>query len=345
MKDFRTVLQNIDKSAIVIGEVAQAHDGSLGLAHAYIDAIAEAGADAVKFQTHIAAAESTPSEPWRVEFSQQDRTRFDYWHRMEFSEEQWAELKRHADRRGLMFLSSPFSNEAAELLQRVGIAAWKLASGEMNNTLLLDRVIESGTPVILSTGMSPLAEIDEAVSRIRAAELPLGVLQCTSMYPTTPEYVGLNLLAVFQKRYGCVTGLSDHSGTIYPCLAAAALGARIFEVHVTLSREMFGPDTGVSVTSQELRTVVEGVRFIEKAIENPVDKDALAEELCPVRSMFTKSIVAADYIPAGTTLTHHHVTVKKPGNGIPPNEIRNVIGRRTVRALQKDDLLSRTDLL
>src|SRR4051794_24330868 len=122
---------------LIIGEVAQAHDGSLGMAHAFIDAVANAGADAVKFQTHIAAAESTPAEPWRARFSYQDQTRYDYWRRMEFTEKQWVGLKRHADERQLLFLSSPFSIEAVELLWRVGLAGWKVASGEISNSPML----------------------------------------------------------------------------------------------------------------------------------------------------------------------------------------------------------------
>lgn len=168
---------------VVVGEVAQAHDGSLGTAHAFIDAIAAAGADAVKFQTHIAAAESTPSEPWRVRFSRQDDTRYDYWKRMEFTEEQWVGLRQHAQERGLLFLSSPFSMEAVDLLIRVGVSAWKVASGEMNNREMLRRMAVSGVPVILSSGMSPLAEVDAAVEEMRANSATFAVLQCTSAYP------------------------------------------------------------------------------------------------------------------------------------------------------------------
>ena len=134
------------RRCLIIGEIAQAHDGSLGTAHAYIDAIAAAGADAVKFQTHIAAAESSPSEPWRVKFSLQDATRFEYWKRMEFTEEQWIGLKEHANSRNLMFISSPFSIEAVNLLERVGVAAWKVASGEVGNAPMLSRMISTGHP-------------------------------------------------------------------------------------------------------------------------------------------------------------------------------------------------------
>src|SRR5215216_4979449 len=190
------------RRCLVVGEVAQAHDGSLGTAHAFIDAVANAGADAVKFQTHIAAAESTPGEPWRVKFSPQDATRYEYWKRMEFTEGQWHGLKRHADERGLKFLSSPFSLEAVELLTRVGVAAWKVASGEISNVALLDRMAATRLPIYLSTGMSPVEEVDRAVELVRARGLPLTVMQATSAYPCPPEKVGLNMIPYFRERYG-----------------------------------------------------------------------------------------------------------------------------------------------
>lgn len=324
---------------LIVGEVAQAHDGSLGMAHAFIDAIANAGADAVKFQTHIAAAESTPQEPWRVKFSPQDATRYDYWKRMEFTELQWLKLKKHADERGLLFLSSPFSIEAVELLARVGVAAWKVASGEVSNTPMFERLSATRVPILLSTGMSPMKEISAAVERIQARKLPLAVLQCTSAYPCPPEKVGLNVISLFRERYGCAVGLSDHSGTIYPGLAAAALGIDVLEVHVTFDREMFGPDVPASVTTAELRQLVEGIRFIEKMVTNPVDKDALAEETAPLRNLFTKSVVARIDLPAGTLLQAEHLTVKKPGTGIPADRIQQVIGRRLNQKVSRDEIL------
>lgn len=329
---------------LVIGEVAQAHDGSLGMAHAYVDAIADAGADAVKFQTHIAAAESTPAEPWRVKFSRQDATRYDYWRRMEFTEEQWRGLKEHADERGLLFLSSPFSIEAVELLTRVGVVAWKVASGEINNEPMFDRLAETGLPMIVSTGMSPLAEIDAAVDRVRAHNLPLTLLQCTSAYPCPPEKVGLNLIGEFRERFGCSVGLSDHSGTIYPGLAAATMGIDVLEVHVTLSREMFGPDVAASITTQELRQLVQGVRFIETMRDNPLEKDAMSAQLAPLRSAFTKSIVARVDLPTGTVLDKAHLTCKKPGNGIPVDRMCDVVRRITRRPVAANALLHEDDL-
>src|SRR5688572_4142551 len=167
---------------LVIGEVAMSHDGSVGLAHAFIDAIAGAGADAVKFQTHIAAAESTPLEPFRVAFSRQDSSRYDYWKRMEFSEEEWRGLAKHCHERNVLFISSPFSVEAVDMLERIGQPLWKIASGETSNGQLLDRVLQTGAPVLLSTGLSPLAEIDAAVAKVKAKGVPVGVFQCTTAY-------------------------------------------------------------------------------------------------------------------------------------------------------------------
>lgn len=329
---------------LIIGEVAQTHDGSLGTAHAFIDAIAVAGADAVKFQTHIASAESTPGEPWRVKFSRQDASRYDYWKRMEFSEEHWNGLRAHAEERGLWFLSSPFSLEAVEMLERVGVAAWKVASGETGNDAMLEAMTATGRPFLLSTGMSPLSEIDRAVARIEAHRLPLVLLQCTSAYPCPPEKVGLNLIPLFRERYGCGVGLSDHSGTIYPGLAAATLSIAALEVHVTLSREMFGPDVPVSLTPEELRRLVDGVRFIERMNAHPVDKDASAGELDPLRRLFTKSVVARVDLAAGTVLREEHLAAKKPGTGIPAARIPELVGSRLKRSVASDELLALDDV-
>jgi N,N'-diacetyllegionaminate synthase len=333
-----------DNKCVVIGEVAQAHDGSLGMAHAFIDAIADAGADAIKFQTHIAAAESTPGEPWRIKFSPQDETRYEYWQRMEFTEEQWHGLKQHADERGLLFLSSPFSIEAVDLLTRVGVAAWKIASGEVSNYPMLERMAATGLPMILSSGMSPFSELDSVVAFIKKNNLALTLLQCTTAYPCPPEKIGINMIDILRERYQYPVGLSDHSGTIYPGLAAATLGASMLEVHITLSRDAFGPDVPASITPSELRQLVEGVRFIEAMRANPVDKEAMATEMDPLRNLFTKSIVIKTDLPSGTVLEAKHLTTKKPGTGIPASKISQVIGSILKRDLQADTLLNERDL-
>lgn len=335
-----------DDRVMVVGEVGQAHEGSLGTAHAFIDAIADAGADAVKFQTHIAAAESRIDEPWRVPFSYEDDTRFDYWKRMEFTPIGWDGLRRHAEDRNLAFLSSPFSVEAVDLLRQVGVAGWKVASGEVTNPLLLDAVAETGQPVLLSTGMSGWDELDGAVERLRDSGAGrLVLLQCTSAYPVAPEQVGLNVLGEIHDRYGAAAGLSDHSGTIFPSLAGVTLGARVLEVHVTLSREMFGPDVAASVTTVELGELVRGVRFLEAALAAPVDKDEVAAEMAPMRALFGRSLVASRPLPIGHLLTRGDLTAKKPGGGVPPARLEEFLGRRLRRSLTPDELLGDDDLV
>lgn len=340
----KTGKANSEGRCLIIGEVAQSHDGSLGMAHAFIDAIANAGADAVKFQTHIAAEESTPGEPWRVKFSKQDETRFEYWRRMEFTKAQWQGLKQHADEKGLLFLSTPFSEKAVNWLSEIGMQVWKMASGEIGNLPMLNQIINTKSPIILSSGMSDWDELDKAVETIKSSENSLAVLQCTSAYPCPPEKVGLNMLEVLRRRYDCAVGLSDHSGNIFAGLAAVTLGAEVLEIHVALSREMFGPDVPASVTTDELRKQVEGIRQIEKMIEHPVNKTEMAEELAPLRNLFTKSIVASSDLSEGTILTHDCIKFKKPGTGMPPSQVNEIIGKKLQRSLKADEILSLHDV-
>ena len=328
------------RRCFVIGEIAQAHDGSLGMAHAYIDAIARAGADAVKFQTHIAAAESSPQEPWRVKFSRQDASRFDYWKRMEFTEAQWVGLKEHAEECGLVFLSSPFSVESVALLERLDMAAWKVASGEINNPILMEQILGAGKPVLLSTGLTTYAEMDEVIEDIRGAGRDFAVMQCTTKYPTPPEELGLNLLSEFRERYQCPVGLSDHSANLFTGVAAASLGADLLETHVALSREMFGPDTVASLTTSELKTMIDGIRFVETAMANPMDKAILSEEQQELRTVFNKSLFVKMDLPAGTRLEPEHLIGKKPGTGIPVKQVKEVIGQRLALPVSNGEMLT-----
>ena len=332
------------KGVFIIAEVAQAHDGSLGIAHSYIDAAAQAGADAVKFQTHIASAESTPHEKWRVKFSRQDASRYDYWKRMEFSEKEWKGLKEHAEEKGLVFFSSPFSSEAIELLKRVGVGMWKIASGEINNLPFLEEIASTGLPVIISTGMSNWEEIDRIVDFFKSKDIDITLMQCTSMYPTPPEKIGLNIINEFKEKYDCRAGLSDHSGLPYTSIAAAALGAEVIEVHLTFSKDMFGPDVPASLTVEEMSEMVKGVRLVEKIISNPVDKDEMAEELKDMKLLFNKSIVANCDIKQGTLITKELLSYKKPGSGISPAKVASVLGKKAKREISKDELINFTDI-
>lgn len=330
---------------LLIAEMGLSHDGSLGAAHAFIDAVAARGVDAVKFQTHIAEAEGTAAEKFRSNVFMQDASRQDYWRRTAFSEEQWRELKRHADQRNLLFLSSPFSVEALELLQRVGCPAWKVASGETNNIPLLERMIETGKPVLLSSGMSTIEELDQSMALLQRHAVPRLLFQCTNRYPCPPEHVGLNMLAEYAERYGVPVGFSDHSGTPAAGIAARALGASAIEVHVTFHRACFGPDVVASITLEELDVLVSGVRFLDSARAFPVEKNVQAEELAEIRSLFQKSIVAREEIPAGAVLQIEQLAFKKPGTGIPAMQYREVIGRQVSRRIAPDEQLAWEDFV
>lgn len=334
---------NDPSGCLVIAEVGQAHEGSLGNALAYIDAAAAAGADAVKFQTHIAAAESTPREPWRVRFSPQDETRFGYWKRMEFTPAQWELLASRAAERGIFFLSSAFSFEAVDLLERIGVPAWKVGAGETVNLPLIERMARTGKPVLLSSGMSGWAEMDAAVACVRAAGAPVAVFQCTTKYPCPAEDTGLNVLAELRQRYGCPVGLSDHSGVTHAGIAAAALGASMIEVHITFSRACFGPDVPASLTLDELATLVQGARFVKTALAHPVDKDAMAAGMSILKRTFGRSIVAARDLAPGTRLAASDIALRKPGGGLPPDRFHSIPGRVLRREIAANEALTEED--
>ncbi len=330
--------------SFIIAEVGQAHDGSLGMAHAYIDAVSEAGADAVKFQTHIASAESTLDENFRVNFSYQDKSRYEYWKRMEFTKEQWRGLFEHARSKGLIFLSSPFSTEALNLLVDLGVKAWKVGSGEFNSSDLLNRMMITKLPILYSTGMSFWSEIDKQVDIFNKNNIPFALLQCTSMYPTPIEYIGMNVIEEFRTRYNCLCGLSDHSGNLYSSIYAAANLVDIIEVHVTFDRKMFGPDTSSSLELKELSILSDANRNFFQLRENLVKKDEVAIELSQTRKLFTKSLAPCRDLYPGDIISYADLMLKKPGTGINELEAKKIVGRKIKRHIPFNQLLSWEDI-
>jgi N,N'-diacetyllegionaminate synthase len=329
---------------LLIAEVGQAHDGSLGMAHAYIDAIAQTGAHAVKFQTHIAEAESTPQERFRVPVFPQDKTRYEYWNRTGFEKSQWLELADHARHKGLLFMSSAFSQLAVEWLVECGVAAWKVASGEVSSWPMLRQMSQTGRPILLSSGMSSWSELDQTVAFLKKCNAPFGMFQCTTNYPCPPNKWGLNIIGQMQARYACPVGLSDHSGTITPSIAAVAQGASMLEFHVAFSKQQFGPDTSASLTLDQVQQLVEGVNQLRIALASPLDKDEMASGLQETYKLFSKSIVAARDLKAGQVVGLDDLAYKKPGTGIPAREFEAVIGKRLVRDIAQDQFLKLDDL-
>jgi len=336
---------SVQQKILTIAEVAQAHEGSLGLAHSYIDVVAGLGVDAIKFQTHIAEAESSVHEPFRVKFSYEDETRFDYWKRMEFTPTQWQRLKDHCDRLGLEFISSPFSLAAVNLLEQVGVKRYKVGSGEISNLLLLQKIAQTGKPIILSSGMSSFQELQHAIDFLAPFGNPLSVLQCTTAYPTQPEQWGLNVISELRNEFRLPVGFSDHSGDIFACLAAAALGAAILEFHIVFDHHMFGPDAPASLTPSQIKQLIKGVRAIEKSIAHPVEKDNL-KDFASLKIMFGKSLAINKSLAKGHVITLSDLESKKPGDkGIPASAYQLVIGRKINKDMDAFSFLTDKDLV
>ena len=323
----------------VIAEAGMNHDGSLGNAIRMVEVAAEAGADAVKFQLHDAAAESTRDAPSPPYF--QHESRWEYFQRTAFTDDQWRALREACDGAGIDFVCAPFSVEALERLERIGVARYKIGSGEVTNLELIRAAAATHKPVLVSSGMSTWEELDAAVE---AAGAHAAVLQCTSAYPTPPERVGLNLIGELRERYRKPVGFSDHSLGPYAAFAAVGLGAEIVEKHFTLSREMYGPDAALALEPDELAELVDGIREIEEILAAPVDKDAEAAALREMKEIFEKSVVTAREIPAGAVISREMLAAKKPGTGIPAARLDDVVGRRAAVPIAADTVLTE-DLL
>ena len=325
----------------LIAEIAQAHDGSIGILHSYIDALSKTGVNAIKFQTHIADAESSSSEPFRINFSYEDKTRYDYWKRMEFTFDQWLRIKTHCESVGLEFISSPFSIAAVDLLEKLNVKKYKIGSGEINNYLMLEKIALTGKDIILSTGLSDYLEIDQTYNFLKSYNNKLTILQCTTKYPTNAEDIGLTNILKIKERYKTDVGLSDHSSTIYPSIAAVSLGAKVIEFHAVFDKDMFGPDSKSSLTISEIKQLVEGVRFIEKAME--VKKADVNGE---TKKMFEKSLAVNRNLKSGDIILKEFLESKKPyGMGISAKNFNEVVGKKLRKDLDKWSFLNYEDLI
>lgn len=326
---------------MLIAEIGSVHDGSFGNACQLIKLAARSGADAVKFQTHLAESESLRNAPSPAYFSKESR--IEYFRRIAFSKEQWKELSQLANEYNIEFLSSPFSLEAVDLLEEIGMAIYKIPSGEVTNIPMLKKIAELGKPIILSSGMSNWEELDQAVE-VCSASVDLNIMQCSSIYPCPPEKVGLNVLQELKQRYGTSVGYSDHTMGVAAPIAAAALGASIIEKHFTFSRFMYGSDAQHSMEPQEFSQLSESLKSVWKMLDSPVDKNDIAD-YADMKQIFQKSIVAAHALPKGTVLKESDVTFKKPGDGISAARFDEIIGKKTLIDMKKNHKISIQELI
>lgn len=327
-----------------IADVGQAHDGSIEAAHNYISLLATTGVDAAKFQIHIAAAESSIFDSFRIP-PQREETRMEYWKRMEFTPEEWAGLKMHCENAAVDFLATPCSIQAVDLLKRLHVNRFKIGSGDTSNLLMLDMISRTGKEMIISTGMSSIPELDITCRFLKNRNASFSLLQCASAYPSTEGQWGLNQIIELKKRYQVSTGFSDHSGDIFASLAAATVGAEIIEFHVTESKNSTAPDASSSLTPQQIKQLITGIRKIETALKQPVDKTDHGGYK-EMKRLFEKSLSVNVDLPAGHILTINDLETKKPaGQGVPAGNFEIVIGKRLTRDLAQWDFITENDIL
>lgn len=326
----------------VIAEAGVNHDGDVERARELVEIAAGAGADAVKFQTFQAdrvASVGAPKAAYQRRATPGDEDQKTMLRRLELSREAHEVLKRDCDARKIVFLSTPFDEDSVAFLDTLGVPAFKVASGELTNLPLLRRVAATGKPIILSTGMAYLAEVDEAVRTLRAAgNEQLVVLQCVSDYPADPGDANLRAMATMAAAFGVPIGYSDHTLGLETALAAVALGARVIEKHFTLDPTRPGPDHRASLDPGDLRRLIEGVRVVERALGDGRKAPAPAE--IAHRHGVRRSLAARVALAAGTVLTEELLEALRPATGISPALLPAVIGRTVRRPIGRGELIS-----
>jgi len=330
------------KQISVIAEIGMTHDGSMGLARKLTESAIDSGADVIKYQWHIAIEETVQNAPSPTYFK--GESRYDYFTRTEFSTTQFKELVELCKKNNVVPCVSVFSNESVKRAIEAGFEVIKIPSGEVTNIPMLRIVAKTGLPVILSSGMSNWDELSKAVDIFKNSGTDLCVLQCSSMYPTPSEKVGLNIIQQISKKYGTCVGLSDHTLSAATAVAAVTLGARVIEKHFTISKKLYGPDARFSLEPNEFRQLVNDVKFVAKAVSSNIDKDDLSayEDM---KYIFQKSIVASKKIKKGERISMDNITFKKPGNGIPASEVDLILGKIYANEADIDDMIKKEFLI
>jgi N,N'-diacetyllegionaminate synthase len=317
------------EKVFAVAEAGVNHCGDLDTAKALIDAAASAGADAIKFQTFKADRMVSPMAPkaqYQLDRTNQEESQLDMLRPLELSFDAHRELQRQCERRGIEFLSTPFDTECVDFLDELGVQAFKIGSGEVTNLPFLRYVGAKGKPMILSTGMSHLGEVWDAVRAIRDSGCDrLILLHCVSNYPADPGDVNLRAMETMKHVFGVPVGLSDHTLGIEVAIASVALGASLIEKHFTLDKTLPGPDHSASLEQHEMEALVRGIRKIEKALGHGRKEPAASEY--ETAAVARRSLVAAIDIPADTMITEEMIEIKRPGTGLPSKAKPYLIGR------------------
>jgi N,N'-diacetyllegionaminate synthase len=321
----------VNRPCFIIAEAGVNHNGDLRRAMELIDAASQAGADAVKFQTFTAdrlVMREAPKAEYQKQTTDAAESQYEMLRRLELSPEAHRELMDHCRKQAILFLSTPFDEESADLLEELGVAAYKISSGEITNLTLLAHLARKNRPMIISTGMAYLSEVESAVLAVHdAGNHEFVLLHCVSSYPANPADANLRAMHTMTKAFNVPVGYSDHTSGIEVALAAVALGACVIEKHLTLDRTLPGPDHQASLEPNEFARMVKGIRIIEAALgsgrKEPVSSEA------NTAAMARKSLVAAWDIAAGTELTEEMIAIMRPGTGLPPAMRQQLLGRVT----------------
>jgi sialic acid synthase SpsE len=330
------------KPTYVIAEIGANHNRDLDVARELIDVAAEAGADAVKFQTYSGAriySSKTPKFAYLAPIT--DKSPAELLEEISLPREWQPVLAGYARERGIHFFSSPFDHEAVRELDELDVPALKIASFEIVDLPLIRAAAGTGRPLLISTGMAVLGEIEDALrAAAEAGGTAVGLMQCTSVYPAPVERINLRAMETMRTAFGVPVGLSDHSTGIAVPIAAAALGAAFVEKHVTLDRTMAGPDHPFAVEPGELSAMVRGIREAEAALGDGRKDGPSPEESEEMYTLGRRSLIAARELPAGTVLERDMITIKRPGFGIPPKDLEHVLGRTLRVGVEEDEILT-----
>jgi N,N'-diacetyllegionaminate synthase len=330
----------------IIAEAGVNHNGSLDMALQLVDAAKQSGADAVKFQSFKAdqlATRSAHKAAYQERTTSQAESQFDMLKRLELDRAAHERILRHCEDRGIQFLSSPFDLPSIDLLAEMNLPVYKVPSGELTNEPYLRKIGAKGKPVILSTGMATLGEVEEAINTLRAAGAgQLTLLHCVTEYPAPYAEVNLRAMHTLKLAFGLPVGYSDHTPGIEVSIAAAALGAEMIEKHFTLDRSLPGPDHAASLEPGELKAMVTAIRNVEAALGTGIKAPAPCE--IPNISVARKSLVAAKSLPAGHKLQEQDLNIKRPGNGLAPKLMPALVGRTLRVAVEQDALIRWDDL-
>lgn len=323
-------------ATFVIAEAGVNHNGDLTLAKQLVDIAADAGADAVKFQTfNVDRLVTRQAEAAEYQRRSGATNQYAMLRQLELSPSAHEALAAHCATREIEFMSAAFDVQSAKFLARLGVRRIKVPSGELTNLPLLDVIGGLGLPVILSTGMADMAEVEAAVAALRrAGASDLVLLQCVSNYPATPAATNLRVMDTYASAFGVPVGLSDHTPGLTIAIAAVARGARYIEKHFTIDRSLPGPDHQASLEPAELAALVRAVRDVEAALGDGVKRPDASE--LPVRDVARKSLVAARDLPMGSVLSERDIMILRPGTGLPPGRLADVVGRRIARAIAAD---------